>query len=90
MRKYRFDNTNGLNSPAGQELLLTLDDYEIWYRITLKDPDDKEAWLMLQDCESYILDEPSVRYFIDDPGEYLYELDKIIEAEFRRRMECQL
>ena len=89
MRQYRFDNTKGLNSPAGQELLLTLDDYEIWYRILLKDPDDREARLMLEDCENYILDEPSVKHFIEDPGEYLFELDEIIEAEFWGRMRCQ-
>ena len=88
MRKFRFKNSKDLKTPAGNELLLTIDDYEI-YRIFLKDPEDKDAYEMLKDCENYIMNEPSVRHFISEPGEFLFELDEIILDDFERRMACR-
>lgn len=89
MRKFKFKNSKDLKTPAGNELLLTIDDYEIWYRIFLKDPEDKDAYEMLKDCENYIMNEPSVRHFISEPGEFLFELDEIILDDFERRMACR-
>ena len=88
MRDYKLGNKEGIDSPAGKELLLTLDDYEIWYRIVKKHPEDRDAQRMLEDCENYILDNPSVRHFIEEPGEFLIILDEILDDEFERRMEC--
>lgn len=89
MRKFRFKNTKDIETSAGNELLMTVDDYEIWYRIFLKDPEDEDAQEMLRDCEDYILNEPTVKHFIEEPAEFLFEFEKNIEAEFERRLECR-
>ena len=89
MRKFKFKNSKDLKTPAGNELLLTIDDYEIWYRIFLLVFEDKAAYEMLKDCENYIMNEPSVRHFISEPGEFLFELDEIILDDFERRMACR-
>lgn len=87
--KVQIQEFKDLKTPAGNELLLTIDDYEIWYRIFLKDPEDEDAYEMLKDCENYIMNEPSVRHFISEPGEFLFELDEIILDDFERRMACR-
>jgi len=65
-----------------KSVLDAISDYEIWYRIYLKDPTDKEALEMMEDCEEFLIMDPKVRYYIKDPEQFLYELDQKIEEKY--------
>ena len=66
----------------GKDIVDAISDYEIWYRIYLKDPTDKEALEMMEDCEDFLITDPKVRYYINDPVKFLYELDQEIEENY--------
>ena len=58
LKKVKVDDPEALDHIARCEIYQAISDYEIWRRILLKDPEDREAYQMMEDCEEFILTDP--------------------------------
>ncbi len=86
----KVDDPEALDYIARCEIYQAISDYEIWRRIFLKDPDDREAYQMMEDCEEFILTDPRVERCIKDPIEFLDMIDVKVEKDIKKwRKTCR-
>lgn len=89
MNRIRMDNSNGYESLLESIILQAVKDYTRAYRRVLRDPEDKKAYSMMQECEDFIESDTFRTMCGLDPEELLYNLDQQIEAEHARRERCK-
>ena len=85
MKHIILDNSYGYQSLAESVVLQAVKDYTNSYRAVLKDPGNKKAAKMMQECEAFI----ESRWFRMlcnlDPEELLYKIDVELEKVYGRR-----
>jgi hydrogenase maturation factor len=85
MKHILLDNSYGYQSLAESVVLQAVKDYTNSYREVLKDPGNKKAAKMMQECEDFI----ESRWFRMlcnlDPEELLYKIDVELEKVYGRR-----
>ena len=90
MKIVKIDDPMALDHIARCEVYQAISDYEIWRRILLKDPEDYEAYQMMEDCKNFILTDPRVERCIKDPVEFLRELDLKVDRDIKKwRKKCK-
>jgi hypothetical protein len=85
MKHILLDNSYGYQSLAESVVLQAVKDYTNSYRAVLKDPGNKEAAKMMQECEDFI-ESRWFRMLCDlDPEELLYRIEVELEKAYGRR-----
>ncbi len=86
----KIDDPEALDYIGRCEIYQAISDYEIWRRILLKDPEDWEAYQMMEDCEEFILTDPRVERCIKDPVDFLDMIDAKVEKDIKKwRKKCK-
>ena len=83
MKIVKIDDPKALDHIARCEVYQAISDYEVWRRILLKDPTDREAYEMMEDCEDFILTDTRVERCIKDPVEFLDMIDVRVEKDIK-------
>ena len=90
MKIVKIDEPEALDHIARCEVYQAISDYEVWRRILMKDPTDREAYEMMEDCENFILTDPRAERCIKDPVEFLDMIDVRIEKDIKKwRKKCK-
>ena len=85
MKHIILDNSYCYHSLAESVVLQAVKDYTNSYRAVLKDPGNKKAAKMMQECEDFI-ESRWFRMLCDlDPEELLYKIDVELEKAYGRR-----
>lgn len=85
MKRINLDNSYDYQSLAENVVLQAVKDYTNAYRAVLRDPNNKEAAKMMQECEDFI-ESRWFRMLCDlDPEELLYNIDQNLEKTYGRR-----
>ena len=82
----KIDDSEALEHISRCEVYQAISDYEIWYRIFLKNPFDTDAYNMMMDCEEFIVTDPRAQRCIKDPDKFLDRIDKNVYKEIKRWM----
>lgn len=80
----KIDDPEALDHIARCEVYQAISDYEIWSRILYKDPTDRDACVMMEDCKDFILTDPRVERCIKDPVEFLFMLDMKVMRDIKK------
>ncbi len=84
-RMVKINDQEALAHIARCEVYQAISDYEIWKRLTFKDPTDAEAAMMAEDCKEFLYSDPRVSRCIKEPEKLIWHIDRKVMRDLKNQ-----